>query len=158
MRKITISVDEETLRRAWLREAEMNTSILAPVRHYLQTPAFEQAEGAPTETAAEPRGRLLSEVLADVMHAAWDWNRGITFPGRSYTTGRGPGRMQERRHGIGKCISRSSSRAFCRYQRLRLHGKPATLEPERLRRARDLQLAPDRWASLTLRSAIRRIE
>ena len=64
-RNITVSVDDATYRRARIRAAELDTSVSALVRDYLQSMAFERAEGAPTETVAERRGRLLREVIAD---------------------------------------------------------------------------------------------
>ena len=65
MRNITVSVDDGTYRRARIRAAELDTSVSALVREYLQSLSVERAQGAPTETVAEQRGRLLREVIAD---------------------------------------------------------------------------------------------
>ena len=65
MRNITVSVDDGTYRRARIRAAELDTSVSALVREYLQSLSVERAQGAPTETEAEQRGRLLREVIAD---------------------------------------------------------------------------------------------
>ena len=65
MRNITVSVDDGTYRRARIRAAELDTSVSALVREYLQSLSVERAQGAPTEIVAEQRGRLLREVIAD---------------------------------------------------------------------------------------------
>ena len=71
MRNITVSVDEETHRRARIRAAELDTSVSALVRTYLRSLARltgrESAAGArETESPVELRRRKLDEVLADL--------------------------------------------------------------------------------------------
>ncbi len=65
MRNITVSVDDATYRRARIRAAELDTSVSALVRDYLESLAVRQAGGAVAESVAERRGRLLREVIAD---------------------------------------------------------------------------------------------
>ncbi|MCY4114858.1 MAG: hypothetical protein OXG33_13120 [Chloroflexi bacterium] len=65
MKNITVSVDDATYRHARIRAAELDTSVSALVRDYLRTLAVGQAGEARMETAAERRGRLLNEVIAD---------------------------------------------------------------------------------------------
>ncbi|MCY3783973.1 MAG: hypothetical protein OXG79_09330 [Chloroflexi bacterium] len=62
---ITVSVDEATYWRARICAAELDTSVSALVRDYLRTLAVRQAGEARVETAAERRGWLLDEVVAD---------------------------------------------------------------------------------------------
>ena len=70
MRNITVSVDEETHRRARIRAAELDTSVSALVREFLRRLAprdrrRERQESAPLESALERRRRLFDEVFAD---------------------------------------------------------------------------------------------
>ena len=70
MRNITVSVDDETHRRARIRAAELDTSVSALVRTYLRNLAADSSrEGrAPARDVAPPaelRRRDLDEVLAD---------------------------------------------------------------------------------------------
>ena len=70
MKNITVSVDEETHRLARVRAAEMNTSVSALVREYLQGLIDLPNRGRTPNprripTAEERRSRLLNEVLAD---------------------------------------------------------------------------------------------
>lgn len=70
MRNITVSVDEETHRRARIRAAELDTSVSALVRNYLRTLAADPGREAPATarvvaSPAELRRRDLDEVLAD---------------------------------------------------------------------------------------------
>ena len=65
MKNITVSVDDATYRRARIRAAELDTSVSALVRDYLRTLVVRQAGEARMETAAERRGRLLDEVMAE---------------------------------------------------------------------------------------------
>ncbi len=71
MRKITVSVDEETHRLAHIRAAELSTSVSALVREFLQSLAVERpgASGASasTEEDEHERGiRLMHDVLRDI--------------------------------------------------------------------------------------------
>lgn len=71
MKKITVSIDEETHRRARIRAAELGTSLSALVRRYLgdlvSRPAADaEADAQGEETPDERRRRLLREVLADL--------------------------------------------------------------------------------------------
>ena len=65
MKNITVSVDDATYRNARIRAAELDTSVSSLVRDYLRTLAVGQAGESRMETAAERRGRLLDEVMAD---------------------------------------------------------------------------------------------
>ena len=74
MKNITVSVDEETHRRARIRAAELDTSVSALVRGYLKrlaegrvgTLSADGRSGVDTdETEVERRRRRLREVLAD---------------------------------------------------------------------------------------------
>ena len=70
MRNITVSVDEETHRMARIRAAELDTSVSALVREYLQTLVkggqnVSAYNGIDTEPEVELRRRKLDEVLAD---------------------------------------------------------------------------------------------
>jgi plasmid stability protein len=59
MKNITVSVDDELYRRARVRAAELDTSVSAVVRSFLQ----EFARG---ETDAERRKRIQHETLASI--------------------------------------------------------------------------------------------
>lgn len=59
MRNITVSVPEETYRKAKLRAAELDTSVSALVRDFLE-------QVVQTESDFERRRRLQDEVLATV--------------------------------------------------------------------------------------------
>jgi len=59
MRNITVTVDEETYRQARIRAAELDTSVSALVRDFLE-------KVAQTESDFERRRRLQDEVLATV--------------------------------------------------------------------------------------------
>ena len=70
MRNITVSVDEETHHRARIRAAELDTSVSALVRTYLQSlvgdsgrVSADAARGS--ESSVELRHRELDQVLAD---------------------------------------------------------------------------------------------
>ena len=65
MRNITVAVDDDTYRRSRIRAAELDTSVSALVRGFLQDLVEGRAQGAPAETKEEHRRRLLEEVLAD---------------------------------------------------------------------------------------------
>ena len=65
MKNITVSVDEETHRLARVRAAEMNTSVSALVREYLESLVDPRNQGRRIPTAEERRSRSLKEVLAD---------------------------------------------------------------------------------------------
>lgn len=67
MRNITVTVDDETYRRSRIRAAELDTSVSALVREYLQNLTTGRApvtEESPQE--AERRRRKLNEVLEDI--------------------------------------------------------------------------------------------
>ena len=71
MKNITVSVDEETYRRARIRAAELDTSVSALVRGYLRSLAGDDSGGRAAsevgvETLAEQRGRLLREVIDEI--------------------------------------------------------------------------------------------
>lgn len=59
MRNITVTVPEETYRRARIRAAELDTSVSALVRRFLDEVAGKESE-------FERRRRLQDEVLASV--------------------------------------------------------------------------------------------
>lgn len=70
MRNITVSVDDETHRRARIHAAELDTSVSALVRRYLQSlvgDSSSESEAATrgSESPVELRRRELDEVLAD---------------------------------------------------------------------------------------------
>ena len=69
MRNITVSVDDETHRRARIRAAELDASVSALVRAYLRSlaadPGREARATAQGVASAELRRRDLDEVLAD---------------------------------------------------------------------------------------------
>ena len=71
MKNITVSVDEETHRLVRIRAAELETSVSALVRNYLQGLASGRLAGAgegsqPAETPRERRRRLMNEVFAEI--------------------------------------------------------------------------------------------
>ena len=71
MKNITVSIDEETHRRARIRAAELGTSVSALVRAYLSTlvsrmAGEDEANRQDVEMPDERRRRLLREVLADL--------------------------------------------------------------------------------------------
>ena len=71
MRNITVSIDEETHRRARVRAAELGTSLSALVRGYLSVlvsrPATEvETDRRGVETADERRRRLLNQAIEDI--------------------------------------------------------------------------------------------
>ena len=71
MKNITVSVDEETHRLVRIRAAELETSVSALVRDYLNGLACGRlaANGGrsrPVETPRERRRRLMSEVFDDI--------------------------------------------------------------------------------------------
>ena len=71
MRNITVSIDEETHRRARVRAAELGTSVSALVRGYLSVlvsrPATEvETDRRGVETADERRRRLLTQAIEDI--------------------------------------------------------------------------------------------
>ena len=71
MKNITVSIDEETHRRARIRAAELGTSVSALVRDYLRSLAPDGANGAvvdeqQSETPLERQIRLMNEVIEDI--------------------------------------------------------------------------------------------
>ena len=66
MRNITVSVDDETYRQARIRAAELDTSVSALVREYLQSLSDAGAEFQTLETASERRMRGLLEVREQI--------------------------------------------------------------------------------------------
>ena len=71
MKNITVSINEETYRRARIRAAELGTSLSDLVRSYLSAlvarPTSEaEVDPQDVETPDERRRRLLREVLADL--------------------------------------------------------------------------------------------
>ena len=71
MKKITVSVDEETYRLARIRAAELGTSVSALVRDYLNSLVADRAGGTAdngpvTEPEAERRRRMLNEVIEKI--------------------------------------------------------------------------------------------
>lgn len=70
VRNITVSVDERTHRQARIRAAELDTSVSALVREFLNRLAghAEEKTGVPApdpESALDRRRRLLAEIFAD---------------------------------------------------------------------------------------------
>ena len=71
MKKITVSVDEETYRLARIRAAELGTSVSALVRDYLKSLVADRAGGTAdngpvTEPEAERRRRMLNEAIEKI--------------------------------------------------------------------------------------------
>ena len=71
MKNITVSIDEETHRRARIKAAELGTSVSALVRDYLRSLEPEGANGAvaderQSETPIERQVRLMNEVFEDI--------------------------------------------------------------------------------------------
>ena len=71
MKNITVSVDEETHRLARIRAAELDTSVSALVRDYLNRLACGPLAAAgdssrPVETPRERRRRLMNEVFEEI--------------------------------------------------------------------------------------------
>lgn len=67
MRNITVSVDDETYRRSRIHAAELDTSVSALVREYLQNLTTGRAlvtEASPQEV--ERRRRMLNDVIEDI--------------------------------------------------------------------------------------------
>lgn len=67
MRNITVSVDDSTYRRSRIRAAELDTSVSALVRRFLERlvrdPIEQELEA---ETERDRRRRLLNEVFEDI--------------------------------------------------------------------------------------------
>ena len=66
MRNITVSVDDETYRQARIRAAELDTSVSALVREYLQSLSDAGPGSQKLETASERRMRGLHEVREQI--------------------------------------------------------------------------------------------
>ena len=71
MRNITVSVDEQTHRLARIRAAELDTSVSALVRDFLQNLVADSVvgtadEGPDVETEAERRRRMLRAVIEKI--------------------------------------------------------------------------------------------
>ena len=66
MKNITVSIDERTYRRARIRAAELETSVSALVRDYLNVLVAESAGEERAETADERRRRLLKDVIEKI--------------------------------------------------------------------------------------------
>lgn len=71
VKNITVSVDDETHRRARIRAAELDTSVSALVRSYLRSLAGDRGDTAAVkseimETGRERRRRLLNEVFKEI--------------------------------------------------------------------------------------------
>ena len=71
MRNITVSVDDDTYRQSRIRAAELDTSVSALVRDFLERLVRDRtdergARGPHGETERERRGRLLNEVFEDI--------------------------------------------------------------------------------------------
>ena len=71
MRNITVSVDDDTYRLSRIRAAELDRSVSALVRGFLEGLALDRSDETGghlpgTETERERRRRLLSEVFEDI--------------------------------------------------------------------------------------------
>ena len=66
MKNITVSVDERTYRKARIRAAELDTSVSALVRDYLNALVAEAPGEERVETADERRRRLLQDVIEKI--------------------------------------------------------------------------------------------
>lgn len=67
MRNITVSIDDSTYRRSRIRAAELDTSVSALVRRFLESLAQDPVEQEiAAETEHDRRHRLLNEVFEDI--------------------------------------------------------------------------------------------
>lgn len=71
MKNITVSIDEETHRRARIKAAELGTSVSALVRDYLRSLTPDGSNGSvadeqQSETPLERRIRLMNAVIEDI--------------------------------------------------------------------------------------------
>ena len=71
MKNITVSVDDDTYRQSRIRAAELDTSVSALVRGFLERLVRDRSDGSgahgpDAETEGERRGRLLDEVCEDI--------------------------------------------------------------------------------------------
>ncbi len=71
MKNITVSIDEETHRRARIKAAELGTSVSALVRRYLNSlvsrmAGEDEANRQDVETPDERRRRLLKQAIDDI--------------------------------------------------------------------------------------------
>lgn len=69
MRNITVSIDDNTYRRSRIRAAELDTSVSALVRGFLERLVRGRVEGVSepvAETERDRRHRLLNEVFEDI--------------------------------------------------------------------------------------------
>ena len=71
MRNITVSVDDDTYRQSRIRAAELDTSVSALVRGFLERLVRDRTDGRgrrgpDTETERQRRERLLNEVFEDI--------------------------------------------------------------------------------------------
>ncbi|MYD69408.1 MAG: hypothetical protein F4W89_01490 [Acidobacteria bacterium] len=71
MKNITVSVDDDTYRQSRIRAAELDTSVSALVRSFLERLVRDGSDGSgargpKAETEGERRGRLLDEVCEDI--------------------------------------------------------------------------------------------
>ena len=83
---------------------ELGTSVSALVQDFLRSTDHEQADGGRVETAAELRGRLLDEVLADFDA------RGVGLDPRDHLTrGELYDRNAARVEAVRECSARSGS-------------------------------------------------
>lgn len=85
MKNITVSVDEETHRLVRIRAAELETSVSALVRDYLQGLASGRRAGAgegspPAETPRERRRRLMNEVFDEIRATRSGFNSAENVP------------------------------------------------------------------------------
>ena len=85
MKNITVSIDEETHRRARIRAAELGTSVSALVREYLRTLAPQEAnvtqgELEQSETPLERQIRLMNEVLEDIQRTSPGFSASENLP------------------------------------------------------------------------------
>ena len=85
MKNITVSIDEETHRRARIRAAELGTSVSALVRDYLRSLTPDAANGASdngqqSETPLERQIRLMNEVFEDIQKTSPGFSASENLP------------------------------------------------------------------------------
>ena len=85
MKNITVSIDEETHRRARIRAAELGTSVSALVRDYLKSLEPEGVNGAVaderhSETPIERQIRLMNEVIDDIQKTSSGFTASENLP------------------------------------------------------------------------------
>lgn len=81
MRNITVSIDDSTYRRSRIRAAELDTSVSALVRRFLERLVRDPVEQEiAAETERDRRHRLLNEVFEDIRVTRSGFKAADNFP------------------------------------------------------------------------------